>query len=123
MASDGTHTRTIATKTMTPSRAPALLLIALSSVDSFSIRPSPTSRIAPTKIQFRPRNNYVQPRASGPLFASGSGIIPYYDELMERMPSKKVLDVVDKARGSPIVASGKNCIYYYERLSLLFNSQ
>jgi hypothetical protein len=117
------HTRTIATKTMTPSRAPALLLIALSSVDSFSIRPSPTSRIAPTKIQFRPRNNYVQPRASGPLFASGSGIIPYYDELMERMPSKKVLDVVDKARGSPIVASGKNCIYYYERLSLLFNSQ
>ena len=43
----------------------------------------------------------------GPLNASSSGIIPYYEEIMERMPSKNVLDVVEKAKGTPIVASGE----------------
>lgn len=45
-----------------------------------------------------------QKRAVGPLFAS-SNIIPYYDELMERLPSKKVLQAVDKSNGDAIVAS------------------
>ncbi|KAL7484550.1 hypothetical protein ACHAW6_010185 [Cyclotella cf. meneghiniana] len=52
-----------------------------------------------------PRPKHVRrPRqAVSALYASD--IIPYYEALMERMPSKKVLDVVEKARGSPIVAS------------------
>lgn len=40
----------------------------------------------------------------GPLFA-GSNIIPSYDELMERLPSKKVIGAVDKSKGKAIVAS------------------
>ena len=44
----------------------------------------------------------------GPLFAgSGGGIIPSYDELMERLPPKKVLQAVEKSKGGPIVASGE----------------
>lgn len=92
---------------MVPLRVASLLLLSLSA-DGFSIRPSTGPKISASPIKIQ--KSYVQrpPRqAVAPLQASSSGIIPYYEELMERMPSKRVLEVVDKARGSPIVASGE----------------
>lgn len=88
-----------------------LLLLAATS-DAFSIRPTAiatVSTVPPTKLH-KIRCSCLPSssrQAVTTLQASNNGIIPYYEELMERMPSKKVLEVVDRARGSPIVASGK----------------
>lgn len=93
--------------------------------DAFSIRPplsaAPTATTRGRRILSPPRR---VPRSSpplfpaihidrshaprtGPLFADGGGstIIPYYEEIMERLPSKKVLEEVERKRGDPIVAS------------------
>mmetsp|Transcript_1537 Transcript_1537/g.2962 ORF Transcript_1537/g.2962 Transcript_1537/m.2962 type:complete len:628 (+) Transcript_1537:104-1987(+) len=94
--------------------------------DAFSLRP-PSIAVAPTvtrrisNLVLSPivpahnvplsntRSSAILPghrsQGTGPLFASSSNIIPYYDELMERLPSKKVLEAVDKSNGDPIVAS------------------
>jgi len=103
-----------------------VLALQLQQSDAFSIRPH-------TSIAVRRRSNVVDISTSsiilshqhlsnarlpanlplhhrrssdrvGPLFAS-SNIIPYYDELMERLPSNKVLQAVDKSNGDAIVAS------------------
>lgn len=88
-----------------------LLLLAAAS-DAFS-RPTTintVSRFSASPIKI-PKISNVPPRSScravTTLQASSNGITPYYEVLMERMPSKKVLEVVDKARGTPIVASGE----------------
>eukprot|EP00986_Skeletonema_menzelii_P015572 scaffold12061_cov146-Skeletonema_menzelii.AAC.2 len=39
-----------------------------------------------------------------PLHSSTNGIMPYYNELMEKIPSKKVIDAIEKSKG-PVVAS------------------
>ncbi|KAL7540748.1 hypothetical protein ACHAXR_012987 [Thalassiosira sp. AJA248-18] len=110
---------------------PALLCFTtnIQSGDAFSIRPPQRSTIsiAPTRGttwgtsndniissgisthngNFRSSAIITDHRRSivGPLFASSSNIIPYYDELMERLPSKKVLKAVETSNGGPIVAS------------------
>ena len=100
--------------------------------DAFSLRP-PSIAVAPS-VTRRISNVVVSPilpahnalsntgfsailtnhrtEGIGPLFASSSNIIPYYDELMERLPSKKVLEAVDKSNGDPIVASGKILLFF-----------
>ena len=104
---------------------PLILALCIQSSNGFSIRPPvvaaplsasalstrgttttpPTLHQSSASIQ-RQRN---RPNHHGALFASSSSnnnIIPYYDELMERLPSnKKVIEAVEKANGAPIVAS------------------
>ena len=95
--------------------------------DAFSFPPRTTAPLAPTlgasaiassrNIPALPPLNtrsiarsssYDRRRGDGSLFAgSGGGIIPSYDELMERLPPKKVLQAVEKSKGGPIVASGE----------------
>ncbi|KAL9184642.1 hypothetical protein ACHAXT_012612 [Thalassiosira profunda] len=66
-----------------------------------ALRPMNTLSIAHSS------SSYDRRRGVGPLFAGsgGGGIIPSYDELMERLPPKKVLQAVEKSNGGPIVAS------------------
>ena len=101
--------------------AVALHLCVATQSDAFSLRPAsgaafaavaprggrlvvvaPTHRTAPAlRADRRPA------RRTGPLFAGGSALIPSYEEIMERLPSKKVLEEVERKRGAPIVASGE----------------
>lgn len=48
----------------------------------------------------------TSPRISAvaPLHSSKTSIMPYYNELMEKIPSKKVIDAIEKSKG-PVVAS------------------
>ena len=60
-------------------------------------------------------------RRLGPLYSSrsSSDIIPYYEELMERLPSQSVLNAVEKAKGGPVVASGelgKKALFFFSVL-------
>ena len=104
---------------------PLILALCIHSSNGFSIRPpvvaAPLSASAlstrgttpPTLHQSSASASIIQrqrnrPNHHGALFASSSSnnIIPYYDELMERLPSnKKVIEAVEKANGAPIVAS------------------
>ncbi len=56
------------------------------------------------RIRSLPPSGRIDRRSKSALHAN---LIPY-DELMERLPSKTVLEAVEKANGAPIVASGKN---------------
>jgi len=101
--------------------AVTLVLLCVTQSDAFSIRPRPTFSagallsssnslhspriISPTHHEPRISHggkNGRETRAVGPLFASS---IALYDELMERLPSEKVIEAVEKGKGSPIVAS------------------
>ena len=63
------------------------------------------STTTPAAISTTSQQHHSRQRL-GPLFASSNqNIIPYYNELMERLPSKKVIQTIDKSNGSPIVAS------------------
>lgn len=86
----------------------AVLLLALSPTNAFLIRQQTisASRISASPIKIL-KSHVQRPSGQVSLHASATGIVPYYEELMERMPSKKVLEVVDKANGTPIVASGE----------------
>lgn len=97
-----------------------LLCITILQSDAFSIRPHPTASAPVAVIASRLLSPRAQPNApiisdsrhygrqirTGPLFAgAGSNIVPYYDELMERLPTKKVIQAVEDGKGDPIVAS------------------
>jgi len=81
--------------------------------DAFSICEAPSgattlSRRTLSPPHIIPRSNAPTDRRrvqrTGPLSVGGD-IIPYYDEIMERLPSKIVLEEVDRKQGDPIVAS------------------
>jgi hypothetical protein len=77
-------------------------LVCLSSpCNGFSIRP-PMAVLAPKgsmSLATTSRNSAVTP-----LYSSTNGITPYYNELMEKLPPKKVIEAIEKSKG-PVVAS------------------
>ena len=42
---------------------------------------------------------------NSPLYSSTNGIMPYYNELMEKLPPKNVIEAIEKSKGQPVVAS------------------
>src|SRR5210317_304595 len=72
----------------------------LSSCSAFSIRPPSTPMLAPSGGLFCSRNSAVKPLYS----STNNGIVPLYDELMEKLPSKQVIKAIEKSKG-PVVAS------------------
>eukprot|EP00956_Cyclotella_meneghiniana_P030939 scaffold79699_cov33-Cyclotella_meneghiniana.AAC.1 len=97
------------------------LLLTASAIEAFTIAPPQsitttsshgTKLSSPIKIRSSSSTTISNPRHHGSSSSlqasiSSGGVIPYYQEIMERMPSKAVLDVVEKADGRPIVASGE----------------
>lgn len=78
----------------------AALLCSSSSCDGFAIRPPPMT-VAPKGMLSLTTSRIS---AVTPLHSSTNGIMPYYNELMEKIPSKKVIDAIEKSKG-PVVAS------------------
>lgn len=76
-----------------------------SSCSAFSIRPPSTPMLTPrggcfSLLTSAPRNAAVKPLYS----STNNGIVPLYDELMEKLPSKQVIKAIEKSKG-PVVAS------------------
>lgn len=97
MAKNGCRSRLGSTITLVIA---AVLLFSSSCCDGFAIRPSPMT-VAPKGMSLT-----TTPRISAvtPLHSSTTGIMPYYNELMEKIPSKKVIDAIEKSKG-PVLAS------------------
>ena len=77
----------------------AALLCTSSSCNGFSLIRPPMA-VAPKGISL----TTSRISAVTPLHSSTNGIMPYYNELMEKIPPKKVIDAIDKSKG-PVVAS------------------
>ena len=79
---------------------PALLCSSSLYCSGFSIRPPMAATTSSRVISL---TSPGQP-ARTLLYSSTNGIMPSYNEIMEKLPSKKVIDAVEKSKGS-IVAS------------------